>query len=247
MTRYYTSTFSVINLYKKPSVKSEIVTEMIYGESFSIILKTTKWIKIKIKEDNYKGYIKNNNFKNYFKSSHKICKLKAIVYKSPNNLKKKKILTFGSKIKVTDKKFTFFKFEGGWIKKEDVKQIKYKEKNIFKRIKFFNNVKYKWGGKSFKGIDCSGLVQVCLNFNNIFCPRDAKDQVKFFKNNVNIKNIRKNDIFYWKGHVAVALSKNLLIHAYGPVKKTIIMNTTKTLKLIKKTAKLNLKNIKRIK
>ena len=91
------------------------------------------------------------------------------------------------------------------------------------------------------------MVQVCLNFNNIFCPRDAKDQVKFFKNNVNIKNIRKNDIFYWKGHVAVALSKNLLIHAYGPVKKTIIMNTTKTLKLIKKTAKLNLKNIKRIK
>jgi cell wall-associated NlpC family hydrolase len=247
MTKYYTNTFSVVNLYKKPSVRSEIVTEMIYGESFSIILKTKKWIKIKIKEDNYKGYIQNNNFKNYFKSSHKICKLKAIVYKSPNNLKKKKMLTFGSKIKVIDNKFTFYKFEEGWVKKKDVKQIKYKEKNVFKRIKLFNNVKYKWGGKSFKGIDCSGLIQVCLNFNNIFCPRDAKDQAKFFKNNINIKNIKKNDIFYWKGHVAVALSKNLLIHAYGPFKKTIIMNTTKTLKLIKKTAKLKLKYIKRIK
>ena len=45
----------------------------------------------------------------------------------------------------------------------------------------FKNIKYKWGGKSFKGIDCSALIQVFLNFNNKFCPRDAKDQIKFFK------------------------------------------------------------------
>ena len=52
MTKYFTNNFSVINLYKKPSLKSEIVTQMIYGESFSITKKSKKWIKIKIKEDN---------------------------------------------------------------------------------------------------------------------------------------------------------------------------------------------------
>ena len=59
MTKYFTNNFSVINLYKKPSLKSEIVTQMIYGESFSITKnkKSKKWLKIKIKEDNYKGYI----------------------------------------------------------------------------------------------------------------------------------------------------------------------------------------------
>ena len=110
----------------------------------------------------------------------------------------------------------------------------------------FKNIKYKWGGKSFKGIDCSALVQVCINFNNKFCPRDVKDQVNFFKKNVRLKNIKKNDIIYWKGHVAVILSKNNLIHAYGPLKKTIIMNINKTIKKIKKTANLKVIGIKRI-
>ena len=50
MTKYFTNNFSVINLYKRPSVKSELVTQMIYGESFSITKKLKKWLKIKIKE-----------------------------------------------------------------------------------------------------------------------------------------------------------------------------------------------------
>ena len=51
MTRYFTNNFSVISLYKKPSIKSEIVTQMIYGESFSVSKKSKKWLKIKIKEE----------------------------------------------------------------------------------------------------------------------------------------------------------------------------------------------------
>ena len=59
MTKYFTNNFSVTNLHKKPSVKSEIVTQMIYGDSFSILKRSKKWLQIKIKEDNYKGYIRN--------------------------------------------------------------------------------------------------------------------------------------------------------------------------------------------
>ena len=61
MIKYFTNNFSVINIYKRPSLKSEIVTQMIYGESFSVTNKSKKWLKIKIKEDNYKGYILNKN------------------------------------------------------------------------------------------------------------------------------------------------------------------------------------------
>ena len=61
MTKFFTNTYPVINLYKKSSVKSELVTQMIYGDSFRILKKTYKWLKIKIKEDNYIGYVKNKN------------------------------------------------------------------------------------------------------------------------------------------------------------------------------------------
>jgi len=246
MAKFFTNTYTLINLHKKTSAKSEIITQMIYGESFSIMKKTNKWLKIRIKEDNYKGFIKNRNYKPYIKPTHKINKLKVSVYKFPNKKKKISELTFGSKIKIKEKKSNFFRFEKGWIEQKKIKPIAYKEKNLFEKIKIFKNIKYKWGGKSFKGIDCSALIQVFLNFNNKYCPRDAKDQVKYFKKNIKLENIKKNDIVYWKGHVAVALSKEKLIHAYGPMKKTVIMGTLQTIKRIHNTANLKVIGIKRI-
>ena len=56
----------------------------------------------------------------------------------------------------------------------------------------------------------------------------------------------KNDIIFWKGHVALALSKKNLIHAYGPKKKTVIMNIDKTIRKIKETVNLNVIGIKRV-
>tara|TARA_B100000768_G_C11230927_1_gene355028 strand:+ start:234 stop:974 length:741 start_codon:yes stop_codon:yes gene_type:complete len=246
MTKYFTNNFSVINLYKKQSIKSEIVTQIIYGESFSIFKKNKKWLRIKIKEDNYKGYIQKKIYSEYLEPSHKISKLNARFYESPSKAIRIGELSFGSKIKVIDKKNQFYKFAKGWVDKKDTNIISFKEKNIFNKIKVFKNIKYKWGGKSFKGIDCSALIQVCLNFNNRYCPRDAKDQVKYFKKNISLNKIKKNDIIYWEGHVAVALSNKKLIHAYGPMKKTVIMGIDQTIKRINKTANLKVIGIKRL-
>ena len=71
MIRYFSNNLPVINLYKKPKIRSEVVTQMIFGESFSIIRKDKKWFKIKIKEDGYKGYIKNKHFPQLIKPTHK--------------------------------------------------------------------------------------------------------------------------------------------------------------------------------
>ena len=246
MTKYFTNNLSIVNLYKRPSKKSEVVTQMIFGESFSILKKTKNWLSVKIKEDGYKGFIQKKKFSNFLKSTHKIHVLKAKIYKFPNKKTKLNELSFGSKIKITGNKGEFLKFSKGWVSKNDVKKNSYKEKNPFKKITMFKNIKYKWGGKSFKGIDCSALIQIFLNFNNRFCPRDAKDQVKYFKKNIKLGNIKKNSIIYWKGHVAVALSKKKLIHAYGPSKKTVIMNITQTIKKIEKTANLKVISIKKL-
>ena len=246
MTKYFTNNFTVTSVYKKPKIKSEIVTQMIYGDSFSISKKSKKWLKIKIKEDSYIGYIKNRKFPEYFKPTHKVCILKSKVFSLPNKSKKIKELSFGSKIKVIDNKKKFLRFSNGWLNKKDVKPIAYKEKNLFRKISIFKDIRYKWGGKSFQGIDCSALIQIFLNFNNKFCPRDAKDQIRYFKKNVIFKNIKKNDIIFWKGHVALAVSKKNLIHAYGPMKKTVIMNINQTIRRIERTAKLKVIGIKRL-
>jgi hypothetical protein len=246
MNKYYSNHSIVTKVYKKMSTNSEMITQMIYGDAFSIIKKERGWFRIKIKEDGYVGFIKKKKIISYIKPTHKICSLLANIYKYPNTKKKIKTLTYGSKIIIKKSKLNFKGFENSWISTNDVKPIYHKNKNIFSNISIFKNTKYIWGGKSYKGIDCSALIQIFFNYNNKYCPRDAKDQVIFFKKDIKLKNIKKNDIIYWKGHVAVALSKKKLIHAYGPMKKTVIMNIDKAIKLIKKTANLEVISIKRI-
>ena len=60
------------------------------------------------------------------------------------------------------------------------------------------------------------------------------------------QNIKKNDLIFWRGHVAIILSKNKLIHAYGPSKKVLIMNINYAIKKIEKTANLKVVGIRRI-
>jgi len=241
------SRLAVINVYRKSSTKSEVVTQILYGDTFKKIQKKRSWIKIKNESDNYKGFIKNNSFLSNQKNSHKVCDLFAKLYSKPNfNSLVNKKLSFGTRINVTKKKKKFFKFDNLWIQKKDLKNIKYETKDVFKNIKKFINTKYKWGGKHFTGVDCSGLVQLFLNFNNKFCPRDTSDQIKYFKKKIEIKNVRKNDLIFWKGHVAVAISKHSLIHAYGPLKKTLVMPIKKTINRIHKTANLKVIGARRI-
>ncbi len=231
----------LINIYEKSSLKSKISSQLLYGEKFQTLKKKRGWLKIKTSYDKYSGFIKARKFIKDMKITHKISSLKANLYSKP---KKNSIITpklsFCSLICVTSKKNNFYKFGKYWVKKNDVKPLKYK-KDIFKDIKMFVNIPYKWGGKSYKGIDCSALVQLFFKFNNLYCPRDTKDQIKYFKK---VNKIKKNALIFWRGHVAVCLSKNKLIHAYGPKKKVLIMNTNKTLKLIEKTAKLKVIGIR---
>ena len=62
MNRFYINNFPIVDLYKKKSLKSEVVTQIIYGQTFKKIYNFSKWIKIKIKDDNYTGYVKKKNF-----------------------------------------------------------------------------------------------------------------------------------------------------------------------------------------
>ena len=246
MRHKFTNNFSEVNVYKKQSKNSEIVSQIIYGQNFKVLKKTKKWLKICIQDDGYKGFIFNRKYSKETKPTHKISVLEANIYKEASKRKKIGKLTFGSRIRAKLKKKRFTKFDNKWIETKNLKPFNFKERNIFRNLKIFKEVKYKWGGKSYKGIDCSGLVQIFFNYNNKFCPRDAKDQVRHFKKRIKFKKLKKNDLLFWKGHVAIILSRTKLIHAYGPKKKTVIMNINKKIKLIEKTSNLKLLSINKI-
>ena len=182
-----------------------------------------------------------------FDPKYKVSNLKAKIFIKPHS-SSRNWLTFGSKLSIIDENKDYIKIEKNkWIKKKDIKKINYKEKDFIKIFKKFVYVKYVWGGKTFQGIDCSALLQTFFYYNNIFFPRDTKDQIKFSKRNLKKRKFKKGDIIFWKGHVAICLNSKNLIHAYGPKKKVLIMPINRTIKRIQETAKLKVKKISFIK
>jgi len=230
-----------INLYNRPSINSKISSQIIYGEKFKVLRKVKNFLKIRTFYDRYHGYIKNKKFINKIKPTHKVKVLKTRIHKSNN------FLPFSSEIEILKRKKNYVMFEKNkWIKQKDITSINKKEKNFLKIFKSYLNCKYKWGGKTYQGIDCSALVQIFYKFNNKFFPRDTVDQIKYKKGSTIKKKFKKGDIIFWKGHVAVCIDSKKLIHAYGPKKKVIIMPIHKTIKMIERTAKLKVKKVFRI-
>ena len=239
---------SLGNIYIKPSVKSEVSSQILYGEKFSIISKNKKWVKIKTSYDRYIGYLKNDKFIKNLKLTHKIFRLKSQVFKKLNNkfVPTNQFIYFASRIMIRNKNASFIEFDKNkWIKKKNIKKINHVEKNFTKIFKLFLKTKYLWGGKSCDGIDCSALIQMYYYYNNLFFPRDTKDQIKYCKKKSK-KNYKPGTIIFWKGHVGICLKNNTFIHAYGPRKKVLIMKTDQAINLIQKTAKLKVKKISNI-
>ena len=232
------------SIYKKPSKHSEVMSQILYGEKFSILSQKKDWLRVKTKFDNYIGYIKTKDYTKNQKPTHKVFSLKATVINTSN--KRKTYLPFGSKISIIQEKQNYIEFEKNkWIKKKDIKKIKHIEKNYLKILGLFINTKYVWGGKTYQGIDCSAILQLIFYYNNKFYPRDTKDQIKYSKG-IKRKIFKKGDIIFWKGHVAICINSKKLIHAYGPEKKVLIMSIKETIERIERTAKLVIKKVSSI-
>src|SRR6056300_1668677 len=205
------------NIYSKTSTKSEVTSQILFGEKFTILNKNKDWFKIKTSFDNYIGFIKKSKFINF---SSTVSNLES----------EKNYIRFGDNI---------------WVSRRKLKSINYVEKNFKKILKLFLNTKYLWGGKSIDGIDCSALIQIFFKFNRVFFPRDTKDQVKFCKKK-SLKKFQAGDIIFWKGHVGLCLNQSKFIHAYGPRKKVFIMGIKETINRIEKTANLKIKKVSNI-
>ena len=235
-----------VDLLQYPSKRSNICSQIIYGEEFKILSKKRGYLKIQNLYDGYVGFVKSINYFDKFKPSHKVIVLKSKIFtvKKKRIKSSQKFLPFSSKIEILKKNKRLAMFEKNkWIKLKDIDDDNKKFNNFTKVFKFFLNCPYKWGGMTFKGIDCSGLIQIFFKINNKIFPRDTIDQIKFKKGVKISNNFKKGNIIFWKGHVAVCIDNKNLIHAYGPKKKVVKMPIEKTIKVIKDTAGLRIKKI----
>lgn len=215
---------SIVNVHTKPNFKSELETEALYGEEICLIESYKNWNYVKLKSDGSKGWIQKK-YSLPFLTTHKVntlvtnikseaqvksTDLDFLLYNSRVNVTE--IIDNWAKIKLNDiKKGIFF----GFIPLNHLDEINTKYDSIYKQSQKFLNAPYKWGGKSYLGIDCSGLIQLIFNFTKCsFFPRNSKEQEKFSGTKVINKNeLETDDLVFWNGHVGIMKNKIKLIHA----------------------------------
>lgn len=230
MTKYGISELSIIPVRKEPSEKSEMVTQILFGETFQILEETKSWSFIKIEFDNYEGWVSTNCiqfiseevFNQIGKSnSYIINNLFDTIVNEKNN--QKSILPLGSTLpnfNPSEKSFQFGNNQYKLITSDTVIE----KKDIVSLAKLFLNAPYLWGGKNPFGIDCSGLVQIIYKVIGVIIPRDANQQVKM-GNNINfISDSNPGDLAFFDDaegniiHVGIIISPNEIIHASGKVR-----------------------------
>ncbi len=221
---------SVVPCRKEPSSTSEMVTQLLFGETYSIVEDREDWIQITTTYDNYPCWI---NAKQHTAISDKDFKslnnsvlnseLIQVISQPETNLMFP--LTIGATLpdfkngtlKIAE---TTFNFEGQTCdstKKRTLKELK-------ETAYLFLNAPYLWGGRSPFGIDCSGFTQLVYKLNGFKLPRDAKQQVELGSPLSFVEEAEAGDLAFFDNeegnivHVGMILENQQIIHASGSVR-----------------------------
>ncbi|HEY5379237.1 MAG TPA: NlpC/P60 family protein [Pseudolabrys sp.] len=122
-------------------------------------------------------------------------------------------LPMGAKIEIVKETERFALNSYGWhFPLSHVAPLAKRQPDFVAVAESLMNAPYLWGGKSSLGIDCSGLVQIALHLAGVACPRDTYMQERIGQP-VALKDVRRGDLVFWKGHVAIAQDAKIIIHA----------------------------------
>lgn len=128
-------------------------------------------------------------------------------FKSPERC----LLSAGSLVAIGAQEGRFTETELGWVptahlasaNTDDPAQV----------AEMFLGTPYLWGGNSALGIDCSGLIKIALTLCGQTCPGDTDLQEKALGRTLSNELPERGDLYFWKGHVAMATDADTLIHA----------------------------------
>ena len=206
--------------------------QLLSGETFMVLEDRDGYAFGYGARDGYVGYIASDGLepvgpeKTHFVSARSTHVYPEPDFKSPEIV----ALPFGARIAVIGETASFYQTTLGYIPRPHLTPVGFRYADPTEVARLFLGVPYLWGGNSVWGIDCSGLVQVALMACGIDCPGDSDLQEQHFA--AAASQIRPSRLYFWKGHVALAVDDEMLIHANAFHMSVTLENTTDAIRRI---------------
>jgi hypothetical protein len=223
---------SVVPCRKEPAGTSEMVTQLLFGEHYSIIEQKEDWLKITTALDNYECWLSAKQHSKLSEQAFQHLQSTASFYScdlisliTDTGVNRQFPLTMGAvlpgikngSLKIDQHHFSF---DGNSV----AAKTKAGVDKIIATAYSLLNAPYLWGGRTAFGIDCSGFTQLVYRLNGYQLPRDAYQQVELGLPLSFVEEAQAGDIAFFDNeegkivHVGILLDNQQIIHASGCVR-----------------------------
>lgn len=216
---------SAVPMRREPSDRSEMTNQILFGETMQLLDENEKWLMVRLDHDNYEGWVDRKQ-------------VASSANKSERTLHVSQLFQFvqkmnGGDIVIPAGSFLPANTEGEFLTGDSTFIIKEgnsvaTKSNCISIAQMFLGAPYLWGGRTFMGIDCSGLTQIVLRICGINLPRDAYQQAEQGESVTFIEESIPGDLAFFDNaegkitHVGIIFldTKNdrKIIHASGEVR-----------------------------
>jgi len=218
---------AIIPLRAENSDRSEIVSQVLFGEHFEVLETQQNWTRVRLAYDRYEGWIDTKQFQPMSKPEFELLNARAVVLNSDlieyvtgdqNLLMPIPLGASLSFLECGEINNRNFDFEG--LRVSGIRP----KANLIPTAFMYLNAPYLWGGKTPFGIDCSGLTQMVYKLNGYLLPRDASQQALEGEPLSFIEESEPGDLAFFDNeegniiHVGLIMENNYIIHASGKVR-----------------------------
>lgn len=189
--------------------------QLILGDAVTVFATEKGWSYVQARKDDYCGFVHTVTLGEAETPTHRVLAAGSHAYRAPDiKSPDRSPLSFGSLLAATDTTGGFLATRHGYVPLQHVAPLNRTGTDPAACAQLLLHTPYLWGGNSRAGIDCSGLVQAALLACGIPCPGDSDLQQAALGTPLPKGSaVRRNDLLFWRGHVALVVDETTLIHA----------------------------------
>jgi cell wall-associated NlpC family hydrolase len=208
-------------LRRGPRFDATLDTEALFGETLTLFDESEGWAWVQLARDGYVGYMPSEGLATAVNTpTHRVAALRTYVYPSPDfKTPPLTLLSLNALVSVAGEEGRFLALnDGGFVISEHARKLDEHARDFVDVALAFRGTPYLWGGRTSLGLDCSALVQLSLMTAGVPVLRDTDMQAATVGLPVAggmDAPLLRGDLIYWKGHVAIAIDGDTIVHASG--------------------------------